>query len=66
MAALNMNMLCYYITFYLFWIPGIQVTGDLLAPIKHVRLADISDNRELEMKTLQKITEQVLFIYIDA
>ena len=38
-------------------IPGLQVLGDPLAPIKHVRLAEISDDREVEKETLQKIVD---------
>lgn len=33
--------------------------GDPLAPIKHVRLAEISDNRELDMQILQRIADHV-------
>ena len=31
--------------------------GDPLAPIKHVRLAEISDDREVEIQTLQNIAD---------
>ncbi|XP_052101368.1 serine palmitoyltransferase 1-like [Mytilus californianus] len=41
-------------------ISGVQVMGDPLAPIKHVRLSEISDNRELDMKTLQRIADQAM------
>ncbi|XP_076086719.1 serine palmitoyltransferase 1-like [Mytilus galloprovincialis] len=41
-------------------ISGVEVMGDPLAPIKHVRLAEISDNRELDMQTLQRIADQAM------
>ncbi|CAG2193535.1 SPT [Mytilus edulis] len=41
-------------------ISGVEVMGDPLAPIKHVRLAEISDNRELDMQTLQRIADHAM------
>lgn len=41
-------------------INGVQVVGDPLSPVKHLRLAEINDNRELDMNTLQKIVDKAM------
>lgn len=46
------------LVFY-FRIYGIRVIGDQLSPVKHVQLAEINDSRELDVKTLQRITDNV-------
>ncbi|XP_069127526.1 serine palmitoyltransferase 1-like [Argopecten irradians] len=39
-------------------IPGIQVNGDPIAPIKHVRLEELNDDRSLNEQTLDKIVDK--------
>lgn len=39
-------------------IPGIQVNGDPIAPIKHVRLEELNDDRSLNEQTLEKIVDK--------
>ncbi|KAJ8306164.1 hypothetical protein KUTeg_016709 [Tegillarca granosa] len=39
-------------------INGMMVLGESISPIKHFRLADIGEDRDLDMKTLQKIVDE--------
>ncbi|OWF46206.1 serine palmitoyltransferase 1-like isoform X2 [Mizuhopecten yessoensis] len=39
-------------------IPGIQVHGDPVAPIKHVRLEELNDDRSINVQTLEKIVDK--------
>ncbi|XP_033737233.1 serine palmitoyltransferase 1-like isoform X2 [Pecten maximus] len=39
-------------------IPGIQVNGDPVAPIKHVRLEELNDDRSINVQTLEKIVDK--------
>lgn len=41
-------------------INGMMVLGEPISPIKHFRLADIGEDRDLDMKTLQKIVDESL------
>ena len=42
-----------------------RVLGDKIAPIKHFSLSEPSDDRDIDSRTLEKITEEVgIMIYI--
>jgi hypothetical protein len=36
-----------------------RVLGDKVAPIKHLSLSELSDDRDIDSRTLEKITEEV-------
>jgi len=40
-------------------IEGMRVLGDKIAPIKHLSLAEPSDDRSLDNHTIERITQEV-------